>query len=368
MVLDFSNARLPVDDLAALVRSGEIAGVMRYLGPTTNNGTVSSWPKALTRGELESYVTHGVPCAVHFEVTGRSWLGGYAQGLIDGAQARQWARLIGWPDERPLPHSIDMPVMLSQVPLAVQYQEGFNKGGGQGPQGCYSTRPVLDALHVAGLIRVGWQTNARGWPGNSVDCATAALIQHTSHSFPIFPASAYDENTVKVADWGQVPRPGPVPPVPQPQEPDMPVLVPRRALDPAGGRDGYVTFDKAGRTLVGRNGIGFKPGGGFDVVKWPANPGGVTSTAKLTAHTINDDLDFGESRDGTHAFVCCNGDGGTFAIAYDNELAPALEVGPPGPQGPKGDPGPPGRPGDPGTSGPVDVDAIAAQLNIVKQT
>jgi hypothetical protein len=142
---------------------------------------------------------------LNWESSGTSWRGGRAAGLSEGKDARRQARALGHPDERPIVHSIDESVANSELDLAADYMAGFNDGGGCGPQGVYRTKLVIEDHSARGLIRVGWQTNARGWKGNGPDCPSAAIRQHTTKSYPQFPPAQYDENTTHADDWGQHP-------------------------------------------------------------------------------------------------------------------------------------------------------------------
>lgn len=223
--LDFSNARL---DVVKLQAAG--LGVIRYLGPP-------SWPKALTSLEAVNYAFHGVPCAVNWESSGRSWRGGYSVGFSEGQRARSYARAAGVKDDRWIYQSADEDVPTFLFGLLGEYQRGFNDGGGCGPQAFYGPAGAGRYLFSRGLIVAFWQTNARAWNGNGTDSEQAALIQRTSHSFPQFPAGAYDENDVMRSDWGQTPKPvPPKPPTPAPGPPPItkvkPMYSPALVLPP----------------------------------------------------------------------------------------------------------------------------------------
>jgi hypothetical protein len=153
-----------------------------------------------------------MPVTLNWEESAGSWQGGYALGRSHGGYARVLARQLGHPDERPIIQSIDTAVNPADLATALEYQRGFNDGGGCGPQGIYGTKYVIDGCFGRGLVRVGWQAAARGWYGNGPQCANAAILQVTSKSYPQFPPSAYDENVPLMADWGQHPSPTPPPP------------------------------------------------------------------------------------------------------------------------------------------------------------
>jgi hypothetical protein len=196
-VFDYSGWR---PDPASLKAAG-VVGVCRYLA-----SPAQSW-KVITKGEYDRTLAAGLPILLNWEEAAGSWRGGFSLGYSHGRSARILARQLGHPDERPIVQSIDTAVTPAEIATAIDYQRGFNDGGGVGPQGVYGTKYVIDTFFASGLVRVGWQAAARGWYGNGPDCANAALIQRTSKSYPQFSPSSYDENTVHMTDWGQHPAP-----------------------------------------------------------------------------------------------------------------------------------------------------------------
>lgn len=180
------------------LKAAGIPAICRYLSWLPNS-------KVITPQEYGGYLAAGIAVTLNWESTGKSWRAGYEQGHSEGAEARRQARALGHPDDRPVIQSIDENVDPALLPLAVAYQQGFNDGGGCGPQGAYSTALVLNELAGRGLISVGWQTNARGWYGNQDDSPHASLIQRTSKSHPSFPSNSYDESDIVGGDWGQHP-------------------------------------------------------------------------------------------------------------------------------------------------------------------
>jgi hypothetical protein len=208
------DAAYPAWTPASLKAAG-VPGVCRYLSWLPNS-------KVIDKAEYDALLAAGLTVTLNWESSGTSWRYGYAQGVSEGREARRQARELGHPDERPIIQSIDedLPPELLQVALA--YQRGFNDGGGCGPQGAYTTGYALDAMAAQALIRVGWQTNARGWYGNGPDSAHAALLQRTTKSHPIFPPNSYDESDVVRQDFGQHPAPGAPAPAPAPVPPPKP--------------------------------------------------------------------------------------------------------------------------------------------------
>lgn len=207
-VFDYSAWR---PDPRALKAAG-IVGVSRYL--TTGTSSFSK-AKKIDKPEYDALLAAGLTVVLNWELDKGSWRGGYDVGRTHGAAARQQARALGHPDHRPIYQSVDTDWTDSELGVALDYQRGFNDGGGVGPQGMYGTCKMLNAAAFAGLIRFSWQTAAHSWNGNAGDCPEAHMIQLVSKSYPQFPSTAYDENKVMAVDWGQWPFmvPFPEPPL-----------------------------------------------------------------------------------------------------------------------------------------------------------
>jgi len=201
--LDFSFSRPPVTQL----KNAGIAGVIRYV---TGQG------KAIDKPEFDSYVNASIPVALVFEQDTTSWRGGAGTGLAHGRLARQTASGIGFPKSRPIYAAYDTDIAPGSTDwvAAISYQTGFNTGAG-GVQGAYAEAALLDELLNRGLIKWAWQTESRGFPGNSIDDPRACLIQRTWHTLAGVDAHQVDENDVFATDWGQHPAPQPATP-PQP--------------------------------------------------------------------------------------------------------------------------------------------------------
>jgi hypothetical protein len=197
-VFDYSGWRPNPTD----IKAAGVIGVSRYLATSAQ-----SW-KVIGKFEYDRTLAAGLAILLNWEETAGSWRGGYQVGRAHGAEARRQARALGHPDERPIVESVDQSVSPAELGVALDYQRGFNDGGGVGPQGVYGTCFVIDACFSQGLVRVGWQAAARAWYGNRFDCPNAGLIQRITKSYPQFPPSAYDENDTTQQDWGQHPRPG----------------------------------------------------------------------------------------------------------------------------------------------------------------
>lgn len=216
-VIDYSWWRPALADLKA----AGIVSVCRYLAPLPNG-------KVIDKAEYGALRAAGIGVVLNWESSGTSYTGGYAAGKAEGAEARRQARALGHPDSRPIIQSVDIGVEPSQA--LIDYQRGFNDGGGCGRQGFYGDGACADMLFGAGLISVYWQANARGWPGSSVDDPRAALVQRTSHSFAHLPANQYDESDIKLPDYGQQPAPVKAPVVPPAPRPTSAVIRALQAL------------------------------------------------------------------------------------------------------------------------------------------
>jgi hypothetical protein len=322
-VLDFSNARLDVPTLAQLHAAGQIAGVMRYLGPLNADGS-SPWPKALTRAELASYQAAGIPVALNYETTGRSFRGGHAQGVLDGQAAGAWRKALGLDNTVAIYFSTDTSITTADVPLVVDYQHGIADGIGE-PEGYYGPAVAFAELIRAGVIRTLangayalWEPNARGWAGDGIDDPHAALVQRVSHSFPQFAAGGYDESDLFVTDWGQHPRPNTAPATPV-LEDNM--LIPRRVTSTVPGRDAWIKFDPASGTLTAF-GLDFADDGAWNINRALAAGHVIVATLKVAyqGHLWGP----ADNKDGTKCVVAADGDGGTFELAYANvDPAPA---------------------------------------------
>jgi len=193
-VIDYSFSRPPI----ATFTTNGIVGVIRYVAHDP--------AKRISKLEFDALRAAGLSVALVWEDAATSWQNGWQRGSSDGAEARRQAREIGFPDNRPIYAAYDSNVGPAQLILAAQYMEGFNTGSNTGPQGAYGTKLLLDDLFACGLIRVGWQTNARGWIGNGPDCVRASLFQRYGQTIPGVPG-AYDVNDINQPDWGQTPAP-----------------------------------------------------------------------------------------------------------------------------------------------------------------
>jgi hypothetical protein len=191
-LIDYSAARFT----NAMLDSLQIEGVSRYL---TWPDTAFNKAKQLLKPEADSLVAGGFTVTPNWEWGKGTWREGRAGGLRDGAEARRQCRALGFPDSVWIPQSVDTDIFAFDYPIAAAYQDGFNESGGCGPQGCYGTSGLLNYLFDRGLIRLGWQTQSRGWQNNSSDNPRAQIIQRGG---AIVFGGAIDWNDVMSPYWG----------------------------------------------------------------------------------------------------------------------------------------------------------------------
>lgn len=206
--LDSAYPTWTVDEL----RAAGIVAVGRYVAFKPNG-------KVITHDEYVRYLSVGIAVFLVWESSGHSFTGGYAVGYAEGVEARKQARALGHPDERPVFAAYDTGTV--DLNAASAYMHGFNDGGGCGPQGVYADVVVGEHLLGLGLCRMFWETNARGWPGDSIDDPRAVMVQRYAHVVAGV-AGSYDVNDVFATDFGQHPRPTSTPvPLPTPAAPPV---------------------------------------------------------------------------------------------------------------------------------------------------
>jgi len=177
-----------------MLAAANIEGVSRYLCfPDTNFNKA----KRLLKPEFDHLIALGHTVLLNWEQAGGSWMNGYPLGRIHGTEARKQVRALGVPDHHTIVQSVDTNAHPDLYGVALEYQQGFNDGGGVGPQGMYGTDGVLRQAWSKGLIVVAWQTMSRGWYNNANDCPHAGLIQRTNHG-------TFDRNDVMAPHWGAV--------------------------------------------------------------------------------------------------------------------------------------------------------------------
>lgn len=189
-VIDYSAWRPTMQQLNAM----GVEGVTRYL---TYPDTAFNKAKQILKPEYDQLISARFTVLLNWEHSGSSWTLGYTVGRQHGAEARRQARALGYQDHCLIAQSVDTDPRPDMYGTALEYQRGFNDGGGCGPQGMYATDGLLRVAHDRGLIRMGWQAMARGWYNNSQDCPVANLIQRLGFG-------THDTNDVRTPHWGAV--------------------------------------------------------------------------------------------------------------------------------------------------------------------
>lgn len=203
-VMDYSVAR---PDIAAIKAAGFV-GVCRYQWIVPGTRPDFNRAKAITRPEYGALLAAGLTVALNCQVDKADYLGGYATGLRHGRFSLLHSREMGHPDSRPVILTVqDTGIAPSNYNLAVEYMHGFMDGRGLGPQAYYGGTTIGNLCVNAGLAKFIWHpVAATSW--SAVPSDSVALRQLPSKSYPQFPPTAYDENDIVQADWGQHPGPG----------------------------------------------------------------------------------------------------------------------------------------------------------------
>jgi len=118
--------------------------------------------KNLSAAECAAYLDAGIAVGLVWETTSDRALAGGQAGSTDGQQARQQARALGFPDDRPIFTAVDFDASAAQLSGPVHaYLAGFAASvGGPDLAGVYGG---LDTVRYAlnhALVGWGWQTYA----------------------------------------------------------------------------------------------------------------------------------------------------------------------------------------------------------------
>lgn len=193
LVVDSYAARSPqqLDDLGAI-------GLVAYIGLV---------PNRLTQDEMDALRNAHKDVALIIEHTVDAWRQGFAKGAALGAEARQSARLLGFPDARPVGLAIDDDIQPGDLLTALAHVQGFKSKAGL--SWIYGTAYLIDHAFGLGYITHGMQSCSTGFYDNKRVSPHAALHQHCH--------PGVDDNDVLLADWGQerpptvVTHPSPLP-------------------------------------------------------------------------------------------------------------------------------------------------------------
>jgi hypothetical protein len=126
-------------------------------------GYVSHDPaKNLTAAECLAYLDAGIAVGLVWETTSDRALAGAAGGAADGRQARQQARALGFPDDRPIFTAVDFLASVAQLAGPVrEYLAAFADAvGGVALAGVYGGLDTVRYALNTKLVGWGWQTYA----------------------------------------------------------------------------------------------------------------------------------------------------------------------------------------------------------------
>lgn len=319
--VDFSDSRPAI---AALKAAG-VKVVMRYL-------TRAPGPKCLTVDEAHGYIAAGIGVGLNFEDAAGNALKGAAEGIADAQFANDLADQLGAPADAWIWYSCDTGARYQQV---APYYRAVHGAGGR-PAAFYGPLPVGQQLKTEGVIVGVWVADAASWSGfKSWDMLAIAargggahILQHLDHPLAGIPAAAYDFDEIlqPFPTWGGS--------APSPIIQEDPVsIICDRVASTVPGRDAFVTFDPATKTLFGFNGVEWSTSADPKVWSinddWPANAKSLTATAKLLLPT-NGNLGYAIKADGSAIVITADGDGGTFELGF-HKLNPIPTPAPPAP-------------------------------------
>jgi hypothetical protein len=217
-IMDYSSARPSIP----LIKTAGIVGVCRYqwlmpgLRPDFNRA------KAITKSEYDELLRNGLTVTLNAQLDKEDWKSGYSHGVDLGRASLLHSREMGHPDHLPVILTVQDSGAI-HIPTAVEFMRGFVDGRGLGPQAVYGGTPVIDACQNAGLSQFGWKAAASSWSPHT--SRHVVLEQRTTKSYPQFPYTWYDENTIFSPFWGQNPDSTPNIPPPKPPEEEIMAFV-----------------------------------------------------------------------------------------------------------------------------------------------
>ena len=199
---DFAWQSPPIADLKA----AGISFVCRYLSTDAS--------KNLSAAERDRLHAAGISIVLVWETTGTEALGGYGQGMADGAAARTQADALGFPKSLPIYYAVDFNQTASQKQTVLDYLHGVaDAEGSKARVGVYGGIASVAAALDAGF-GFGWQTYA--WSNGQWDIR--AQLRQTHNDQKIGGADV-DLDQAMAASYGQwtpsdavnPPSPTPVP-------------------------------------------------------------------------------------------------------------------------------------------------------------
>lgn len=156
--------------------------------------------KNLTAAECAAYHAANVAVCLVWENTGSETLKGYAQGVTDGKEARRQARLLGFPDDRPIYHAIDFDASSAQLsgPIAYYFRGVAAAEGSVSLVGAYGGVRQIGYLLDQHLVTYAWQTYA--WSGGAWDLRAQAQQYHNGVQLA---GGTVDLDRAMTDDYGQ---------------------------------------------------------------------------------------------------------------------------------------------------------------------
>jgi hypothetical protein len=131
-------------------------------------GYVSHDPaKNLTKAECHAYLDAGIAVGLVWETTTSRALSGADGGHVDGIEARRQARLLGFPDDKPIGFAVDFPATATQLSGPIRaYGVAFRAQ--TGTSGVYGGKATIRYFVNNRLADTFWQTYAWSTTGTSV--------------------------------------------------------------------------------------------------------------------------------------------------------------------------------------------------------
>jgi hypothetical protein len=233
-ILDYSGGQISGADLAA----AGIAVVCRYV----TDGGPGFPTKLLTRPEADDLTGHNVGIVSNWAYGANQAANGWNQGIADANTANGNHLAAGGDLNAPILFSVDYDAPESDQPAINSYFQAINSVIGLNRTGAYGGYWVIKRLFDAGLITIGWQTEAWSTLDPNTDGinedSRCALIQRNVTEFggqtiDGVPCDINDAHASYIGQWGAnpdvynvgQPQPAPAPtPVPPPPDPAAPVL------------------------------------------------------------------------------------------------------------------------------------------------
>jgi len=266
----------------AAMKAAGISFAVRYLSTDPS--------KNLSPSERDALHAAGISIVLVWETSGTEALGGYNQGMSDGAAARAQANGLGFPAGLPIYYAVDFPQTPGQTSTVLDYLHGVaDAEGSKARVGVYggleSVRTALDAG-----FGWGWQTYA--WSGGVWDAR--AVLRQSLNDQELGGVSV-DLDEAMTALYGQWAPSGAGPgPTPAPGRPSVVqgatgpwVVVLQRSLMLAGQDPKGVDGNFGGDTLAAVRAFQLDSGLHIDGQVGPLTWGALTARTKTVQNALN---------------------------------------------------------------------------------